>query len=393
MKTIDTSLTFAESARWLIHFITFSDKSYKNAFMQIPNRTWGSKLSMIALKGKTLFETLLLNYVAESSLRNVPSWETDIQRPLADESHRENCYLVAMPDNQASLLTLQSRQVFLCREQNKVIGYYVAGGDYFNEEEVFNEHMTLWRSWKDKKTGMYIFSPLKGGSLTRAWQEFGCIAVTSGNNDSSKGFRIPGVMHWIHTLMQYGIIKRSDMINVEIAAVVYDENDQKSLCIKDTISDSLTFHAQLLQEAGAEWRVLIQDEISRCEDAAKAVYHLYKDLQKANGRRDKDGKTEQSGELDARTEFYERIDRPFRLWLADLDPAQADRIDYPQELERQLRDIALRFGNELAAQSDSAAIFGRYLKEQGEITSSAAALNQFTYLIRKKIFTRAGDMS
>jgi hypothetical protein len=54
----------------------------------------------------------------------------------------------------------------------------------------------------------------------------------------------------------------------------------------------LTFHAQLLQETGAEWRVLKQDEISCCEDAAKVVYHLYKDLQKANGRRDKDGKTE-----------------------------------------------------------------------------------------------------
>ena len=381
------NLTFAEAARWLLHLNCFDDIAAKQP---TPKKTWAGKLGLIALKGNTLFETLLFNYCAEQDgmqgvFTSTPTWEQDNN---TSEFNR----IIAVPDNQAALLSLQSRRILLCKQNDHVTGYYLSGGDYFEEEELFQtEMMTLWRGYQEKKNDPYHYKPRLYNPARRLWQEFGSIAVL--NESNSDKTKAPGVILHYNQLIRNKSISRDVPVRVSAASVIYDYKQSTSLPVIDTISDSLTFHAQLLQEAGSEWRVLIQDEISRCEDAAKAVYHLYKDLQKANGRRDKDGKTEQSGELDARTEFYERIDRPFRLWLAALDPEQADRIDYPQELERQLRDIALRFGNELAAQSDSAAIFGRYLKEQGEITSSAAALNQFTYQIRKKIFTRAGDKS
>ena len=87
-----------------------------------------------------------------------------------------------------------------------------------------------------------------------------------------------------------------------------------------------------------------------------------------------------------KSEFYARIDRPFRLWLASLDPASTDTEEACSALETQLRAIALRFGRELAAQADSSTIFGRYDKDK--LVSSAKAIIIYESQIRKKIFTR-----
>ena len=121
---------------------------------------------------------------------------------------------------------------------------------------------------------------------------------------------------------------------------------------------------------------------------ANSVYLLYKNLQKANGRQDKDNKTSLSGETGRKNTVLFKIDRPFRLWLAELNPEIHEIQDYSTELEKQILKIALDFGNELASQSGNHAIFGHYDKQNQ--FSSAKALNEFESIVRN-ILRLAGE--
>ena len=376
-------LTFSEAARWLLHLNCFDDIAAKKP---TPKKTWVGKLGLVALKGKNLFQTLMLNYVADQDIRHdvfqsTPSWE---EKEPSVQFNR----LISVPHNQAALLSLQSRRILLCRASDKVTGYFLSGGDYFEDEELFDiETMTLWRGYQETKDGPYRFKPRRYDPAKMIWREFGSIAVENETNSPSS--KQADVIGWLNRLSEYEILSDQSFIRIETAAVIYDFKQATSLPVIDTISDTLTFHARLLEEIGADWRMLVMKEIEKCENAANQVFYLYKNLQKASGRRDKDLKTELSGEKDARAEFYARIDRPFRLWLAGLDPTTQDPETTAAELEQSLCSIALHFGNELTAQAGNATVFGRY--ENGEAISSAKAIETYCYFIKRKIFTRAGE--
>ncbi|MDE6005725.1 MAG: type I-E CRISPR-associated protein Cse1/CasA [Oscillospiraceae bacterium] len=382
-------LSYSEAARWLLHINCFDDIAAKKP---TPKKTWTSKLSLIAVKGENLFETLMLNYHAVYDSNNeiyksYPSWE-------CDNNISEFNRLIAIPDNQAALLSLQSRRIYLCRGNSMVIGYYISGGDYFEEEDIKNEQMTMWKSYKEKKNDtVWKYKPKPYDTSKKAWQEFGSIAAFDGNpiGDNTESYRTPGIMSWINYLLNRSVLDSDYMVKISTLAVIYDYGQATSLPVIDMVSDGLTFHSQLLLEIGFAWRNRINDEIEKCNKAAMAVYILYKNLQKACGRTDKDSKTEQSGELSAKVQFYDMIDRPFRLWLAELK-TDYDMDEYCAKLETELKRIALKFGNELAAQTGNMSIFGRYKKNSNkkEITSSAEALNIFALQIRK-IFKQAGD--
>lgn len=384
IKKENVSITYSEAARWLLHLNCFDDIAIKPT----PKRPWTGKLSLIAVKGDNLFETLMLNYNAKHDTEkeiyeSYPSWESDNNKNGFNR-------LIAIPNNQAALLSLQSRRIYLCRENGMVNGYYISGGDYFDEEEVFDEQMTLWSGYTEKKDTAPKFKPKRYDKSKKAWQEFGSIAAF--DPDSSERYRAPGVISWVNSLIppNHNVLDKDYMVKITTAAVIYDYGQATSLPVIDTVSDDLMFHSQLLLDIGTGWRGRINAEIKKCDDAAKVVYDLYKDLQNACGRRDKDTKTEQSGEVNAKMQFYDMIDRPFRLWLADLRTDHG-MDDYSRELELKLKSIARRLGNELAAQTGDMSIFGRYKKDSKEITSSAAALNIFAAKI-KKIFNLAGDI-
>lgn len=381
-------LSYSEAARWLLHINCFDDIAAKKP---TPKKTWTSKLSLIAIKGVNIFETLMLNYNAvydsvKEIYESLPSWESD-------NNSKEFNRLIAIPNNQAALLSLQSRSVYLYRENNMVSGYYISGGDYFDEDDVIDEQMTLWKSYKEKKDSVCKYKPKLYDVSKKAWQEFGSIAVfeKEPTSDNTEYYRTPGIINWINYLLNYDILEYDYMVKISTAAVIYDYGQATSLPVIDIVSDNLTFHSNLLLKVGFEWRKRINEEIEKCSKAAAKVYVLYKNLQNACGRTDKDSKTEKSGELNAKVQFYDMIDRPFRLWLAELK-TDYDIDEYCEKLESELRRIALKFGNELTFQTGDISIFGRYKKNSNEkeITSSAEALNIFASQIRK-IFKVAGE--
>lgn len=371
-------LSYAEATRWLIHINCFDDIAAKKP---TPRKTWVSQLGLIAIKGDNLFETIMLNYNAEcdytsddfsidNSKKEVPSWELD-------NNSVEFNHCITVPDNQAGLLSLMSRRVYLCRENNLVNGYYISGGDYFDEQQVFQEQMTLWLGYKDKKSSEEInFKPKRYDTSKKIWQEFGTIATISNNNgqdNTSKGYHCVGVIKWINTLKSANILEDDYIIKVTVASVIYDDKQSASLPVIDLISDNLTFHSKLLVEVGFVWNEIINEEIGKCEKVANQLVYLSKRLKEASGASDNIYSD------DVKVQFYDKIDRIFRKWLSELNPTEDIIDEYNKKLDEQVYKIAISFGNQLVNQTDSRAIFGRNSLE----ISSAKELNIFYQKIAK----------
>lgn len=385
------ALSFSEAARWLLHLICFDDIAAKQP---TPKRSWVGRLGLIALKGKNLFETIMLNFCADCDVSDEifeeqPSWEHDNN---GIEFNRK----VDVPNNQAALLSLISRRVWLCHENEEVNGYYLAGGDYFEDDDVEKEQMTVWRGYQEKKGAPYKMKPRLYDPAKKIWREFGNIACIEAINDTATGLRTPGVINWLNELSKK-ILPDNYMARIITAAVIYDYKQVMALPVIDVISDSLTFHVKLLEDVGEIWRERINLEIKKCDDAAYYIGRLYKELQFSNGRQDKDAGTTQSGETEAKMQFYAKIDRPFRLWLEGLKVEQ-DIDSYTTSLERELKGIALNLGRTFVAQIGSQTIFGRVKKADKsdkkdktiEVKSSAEAYNFFVYNITK-IFDKVGE--
>lgn len=373
-------LSYSEAVRWLLHIICFDDTAAKQP---VPKKSWVSILGLIAVRGNNLFETLMLNYNAESDSEydvyvSTPSWEKD-------NNKAEFNTLIPVPDNQAALLSLMSRRVYLCRENGKVNGYYISGGDYFEEVEVFGEQMTLWRSYKEKGSDSIKYKPQLHKPSTKAWQEFGSIAALEGDENSSTA-RKPGVIAHIESYIDRSYLDNCFLLNVTTASVIHDFNDSMCFKIVDSISDELSFHSDLLMKVGEAWRYRIGNEIGKCESAAKAVNKLSINLQKSAGA----SGDKLSGE-DAKTQFYSMIDKPFRDWLSQLDTSY-DIDEYTGKIEDTVRKIAIVFGNDCVHQMSANTIFGRYEKDGKDknLVTTVEALNIFNATINK-IFRKEGD--
>lgn len=177
-------LSYAQAARWLINLQCFDDRAAKKS-KQVPKQPWVGKLHLIAIEGDNLFETLMLNYVADYEEKGdleSPSWEWDEKaREKIFPPDGSNKVQVKIPNNQAELLTLQSRCIYLVRENGQVIGYHIARGAYFEEEDLALEKMTLWRYNAKEKN----FKPQRYDRSKLIWQEFGSIVPNADEGDGS----------------------------------------------------------------------------------------------------------------------------------------------------------------------------------------------------------------
>ena len=191
-------LTDAEAARWLIYLNGYDDTSAKpkQKGLPSPGAGWLGKLGLIAAQGDNLFETLMLNWVLlddEERLwgKNNPIWALDSPRV------QERCE-ITMPDNQAELLTLQSRRLLLIRDACGVTGYKLLGGDFFSKVNALKEQMTLWTYVQGKGSQPGFYQPKRHDASKQIWREFS--SVIDGANNREK----PGVVKWQERLKRRG---------------------------------------------------------------------------------------------------------------------------------------------------------------------------------------------
>ena len=351
-------MPYPEAARWLLYLNSFADIAVAPDKRKNLDVGWLGQLSLVTAVGNTLFETLMLNLVFLNEGRKTwgnaaPAWELNQVR-TGDRTE------VPIPDNQAELLTLQSRRILLQREEDMVVGYVVSGGDYFSGSNAFSEQMTMWAR---NKEGDYY--PYKAKHPKQIWREFSSLAIQRSDED-----RRPGVVQWQQTISK-SILRADWMARFQIDTLYYDS---KRSMVDDIASDALTFHLSLLTDVGTIWRKLIQKEIQRCERFADAVGKLATNLEKAAGHVERDGK----GNLvpwysmatadKAKEDYYYQIDVPFRAWLEKPDPDQDDtqRETLRREWADTAKRTALRLGEELALRAGDTALVGRFIQEGKE---------------------------
>ena len=368
-------LSYAQAARWLLSVNGYDDTSAKPKGKGLPSvgAGWLGKLGYIQAQGKNLFETLMLNLTflqdaAKLWGENHPCWELDVPRS-AERTE------IALPDNPAQLLTLQSRRLLLHREGAKVVGFTLLGGDFFPRENAFAEQMTVWRDQdpkQSKKTGAYTFVPSRHDPSRQFWREFPAVFCEEGG-----GMRKPGVVRWEELLQsdQGRQLDRRRMVCFRISGMKYGDKD---FFVNDSFSDSLTFQAGLLEALKKLWRTKITTEIGNCERAAKIVGHLAQNLAlAAGGGGDADSES-------ARAQFYFRIDQPFRRWLQSIDPEMDDQDEKMAQWQEQAHQIAKELGRQMVEQAGAAAFVGHRIpdrnnKEKSYLYTAPKAYNSFLY--------------
>ena len=370
-------LTYGQAARWLLYLNGFDDTSAKPKGKGLPSvgAGWLGKIGLFLARGNTLAETLLLNLVLLKDGQELwepprPYWELD--QPRSGERTE-----IPLPDNQATLLTLQSRRIFLHREEGRVTGYRLLGGDFFERENSFCEQMTIWRTSQEKRNAPLVYLPLRHDPAKQLWREFpSAFAVAPSTH-------MPGVVQWIVALRGY-MDKRS-FIQFESVGAGYGDKD---FFVNDTFTDSLTFHRAVLDTANAEIRRKITQEVLFCEKIAEAVGDLAKEVAKSAGG--------QGVPEAARAHFYFAIDQPFRRWLIDLDPEE-DMGGAVLSWRSQAKRIARQVGQVLVEEAGPSALIGRCEKikkgdkEIKRYYAAPQAFNRFLWELKKIYGEKGGN--
>lgn len=363
------SLSFSEAARWLLHLNGYDDKAFKYHTTDTP-RHFGclGDLALITAQGNNFFETLMLNLIlltdkGECWKENIPVWELDHPRV-------QDCCEIPLPDNPAQLLTLQSRRTLLVRDKNFVIKYNLYGGDFFNKANAFVEQMTVWAQVKGKGSQPSYIQPKHPDASKKMWREFSSMFV------NEKDTHLPGVVYWQQRLQQNGLLPKKYMARFQLVSMQYDNSSSST---KDIFSDELGFHLELLTEIGKVWRDQILVEISTIDKLAQEVNFLGTNIERAAG-----GAGNVLG-THLKEQLYDRIDIPFRKFLASIDPADdsTHRTERLNHWRQEAKKIVLTLGKEAVSQAGPDAFVGRTItikKKNKDITyhySLPEAYNRF----------------
>lgn len=371
-----SELSYSEAARWLLYVNNYDDTSSKPKGKNLPSpgAGWLGKLGLITIRGNNLFETLVYNLILLNHRRNFsevwgpecPAWEPDVPN-TAERAE------IPMPDNLSELYTLQSRRLWLNRDDNeKVIGYNLLGGDFFEKVDAFIEPMTVWSKVKGNERAGEKFQPRRHDSSVQMWREFSYAFETAADS------HIPGVVLWTKYIKQM-LPESRKLISFSIASVQYGDKD---FFVNDVFSDSLTFHTDLLTEIGEHWRAKITDEIKKCDESAAALRFLAKDIELAAGSAE-DTVLKRAVVERAREQYYYEIDLPFRNWLERIDPNWEIVSEQEEQALREWREtakrIALRIGQELVESAGTAAIVGRAVKDKNDKERYYSAPDAYRY--------------
>lgn len=371
-----SELSYSEAARWLLYVNNYDDTSSKPKGKNLPSpgAGWLGKLGLITIRGNNLFETLVYNLILLNHRRNFsevwgpecPAWEPDVPN-TAERAE------IPMPDNLSELYTLQSRRLWLNRDDNeKVIGYNLLGGDFFEKMDAFIEPMTVWSKVKGNERAGEKFQPRRHDSSVQMWREFSYAFETA------EGSHIPGVVLWAKYIKQM-LPESRKLISFSIASVQYGDKD---FFVNDVFSDSLTFHTDLITEIGEHWRAKITEEIKKCDESAAALRFLAKDIELAAGSAE-DTVLKRAVVERAREQYYYEIDLPFRNWLERIDPNWEIVSEQEEQALREWHEtakrIALRIGQELVESAGTAAIVGRAVKDKNDKERYYSAPDAYRY--------------
>ena len=325
-----------EVARWLITFQGYSGSFHERArsFSKDTSASYGWLYSLggIYLKGKNLFETLMLNFTIGNNEKNnllkiqKPCWEMDTVEKNVD------LYFHNGIDNIASLYTLWSKEVLIDPNHSENLEFncqmlMLPEIDNINN---FLEPMSIWNSDKNDKDK---FSSRKHEANQAMWRNFGLL---TGTNESA---RKPGVIEWLNRLddisetMELGLSKQS----ITLCAVGMKAGGTASSKIPvDEIADTLNLKERVLVDTGDNgWTIRINKTITDTKTSIDWALKIFiKDLLEIRNM-------EKSDVSKYVEQFYFRIDLSFRNWIESIDidnDKDAKEIEWRNILKKAMKE-------------------------------------------------------
>lgn len=321
------SLSYPEAARWVVHVHAFDTSGIKSGTVGDPRvkggksypigTGWSGGLGGLFFEGKTLFETVILNFIARDteadelfSDEDVPYWE----RPCEDVGVDNR-----VPTGRTNLYTWQSRRLRLIPADGRVIGVVLTNGDKLDPKNLHQlEPMTAWRrsevQEKKLKTSP-VFLPHAYQSGKALWRGLDSLFGSSLSNETPSVLK-PDLVEWLAYLSSRDGGHQLDRGYLLKAHAVGFEYGTQSSVIKNAIDDYLELSPFLLTKEGEPLVALAKECVSSTSQAINALGDLVVNLRLASGEHIADAKKTKRGPMGR---AYFEVDSVFRSWFANLD--------------------------------------------------------------------------
>lgn len=364
----------AELARWLILYqgvVGTGDKARYENFEGTNSKGWIYDIGGIALRGESLYDTLLLNL---SLPHPEEKYQTTIQRPCWEQTGDEivtKLLLGYSVDNLAELYTNWSRAIFVDPETQVEKDFTIGTVKLpeINHLDQFVEPMTLWR-YRTTGPNKDFRTPQKHRMNTSFWRSFGTIFLSKEANDKR-----PGIIDWF-----YEIERITNQTNAVIVGygMESDGNATSWLPIEEYF-DTLDINELVLADVRDDgWVVRINGEVEKTKEIIENTFGRF--VNEIKGIRNIEGR-EFTNKLILQA-YYE-VDLPFRFWLNSLEVNQ-DKEERIHEWRLNLRAI-IRKQADFLAQSAGHRDYKGICKEDRPFKNIATAYNQFDYWLNKNL--------
>ncbi|WP_251717699.1 type I-E CRISPR-associated protein Cse1/CasA [Lactobacillus agrestimuris] len=348
-----------ELVRWIISYQNYTGTTDKTK-IEIGEKFsassgWLYGLNPIYIKGKNLFETLMLNLklITKTSqndnhlVMEKPIWEFQDMNDYIEKAGE-----ASVPDNIAELYTVWSRILHIEWDENNQPTIFSACLPKISSANALIEPMTTWR--KDKKTSDLLPATRRKETLDKAmWRNFGQYVETEPTDDNAD--MTPGIVEWANTLKEYKVIPVDYHLNLVNVGLVSDGNATSQ-------SPYAEFYDYMKIEAGVlfdesknkrKWPKVIEDIVEETQKVA-ANYRFF--VEGIGKLRNINNPKEFANRIVGK--FYERLNEPFLDWLDSLtvsDDRQLKQREWKKTLKRKLMQEV----DFVMAEASSAEILGK----------------------------------
>lgn len=299
-KNAPTTIGFAEAARWLLFCQAYDVAGIKTPVVGnsrvkggkvyspkgIPSTGWLGQLGLVHIEGRTLFETLMLNWVMFDDVSgrgpyfgikdDLPSWERSSD--MADMAECE-------PSGPVGLFTVASRRMRLVPNDTgtSVAGIVSCYGDVVRPLAATPfETMTAWyESTKKQKELGLSRAPLMPKVHDRAkalWRGLGPLLAPH-QNPNGADVR-PSVVHWWERLQEEGIEGLPKLLSIHAQGIEYGT---QSSVITSAYDDNLDVSSALLRDDAATMAYVVET-VGRIEKGVGHLVRLARDIEIAAGK-------------------------------------------------------------------------------------------------------------
>ena len=362
----------AELARWLVLYqgvVGTGDKAGYEEFKGTNSKGWIYDIGGVALRGRNLYETLLLNLVL---VHPEEEYRASIQRPCWERTGEDiiGALMLGYPvDNLAELYTNWSRAIYIDphAELDKDFAISTVKLPEIDHQDQFLEPMTLWR-YRTQGPNKDFRTPQKHQMNASFWRSFGTVFLTKDPNDKR-----PGIIDWFYEI---GRITNETHAVIESYGLESDGNATSWLPV-DEYFDTLDINEFVLADVQEDgWVVRIDGEVDKAKEVVENVLRQFvsevQRIRNLSGNEFVNKVVQQA---------YYNIDQPFRHWLSTLEVNQ-DKDGRIQEWRLQLREIIRKQADGLvksASHRDYKGVF----EQDKPFSNIATAYNRFDYWLNR----------